>query len=118
MKTWVIRIAINYCKDLSRKKRSLLSTEELLAKDGEEMESGGKADPYESLLESGICSKAIMSLGRKEREVLILYYYQELSQKEIAGILGTREGTVSQRIHRAKAKLKEALKEAGYDGEI
>jgi RNA polymerase sigma-70 factor (ECF subfamily) len=45
-------------------------------------------------------------LSPKYREVLILYYLEELSYKEIADILRVPLGTVSARVKRAKTELK------------
>ena len=47
----------------------------------------------------------------------MLYYYQELSVKEIAMIIGKSENTTIQRLNRARGKMKKILTEAGYDRE-
>lgn len=52
---------------------------------------------------------AINSLDARYREVLILQYYQGLSQKEISKILQISPENVRVLVHRAKAKLKEYL---------
>lgn len=62
-------------------------------------------------------TQALWTLPRKDREVLLLYYYQDLTTAEIARLLGQREGTVRSRLSRARDKLKELLKE-GDDHEI
>lgn len=43
------------------------------------------------------------------REVVILYYYQELKVIEIADILTCAENTVKTRLHRARKMLQEKL---------
>ncbi|WP_320939943.1 sigma-70 family RNA polymerase sigma factor [Lysinibacillus capsici] len=43
------------------------------------------------------------------REVVILYYYQELKVREIADILTCAENTVKTRLHRARKMLQEKL---------
>jgi len=48
-------------------------------------------------------------LSKKERLVISLYYYEELSQKEIAEVLGVSEGRVSQLHSQALLKLKVSL---------
>ncbi len=48
------------------------------------------------------------------REVLILYYYHNLSENEIANILKIPVGTVRSRLHRSKMALKNQLKLGGY----
>ena len=53
-----------------------------------------------------IIDKGLDQLSAKYREALILYYLEELSYKEIADVLQVPLGTVSARIKRAKAELK------------
>jgi len=51
-------------------------------------------------------------LSEKERLVISLYYYEELTQKEIAGVLELTEGRVSQLHSQALAKLKTKIARA------
>ncbi len=53
------------------------------------------------------------SLTEKERLVISLYYYEELSQKEIAEVLSLTEGRVSQLHSQALIKLKGKLSGRG-----
>jgi RNA polymerase sigma-70 factor (ECF subfamily) len=52
---------------------------------------------------------AVLALPEKLRIPLILYYYQELSQSEIAAILKCTEKSVETRLYRARNLLKTAL---------
>lgn len=52
---------------------------------------------------------ALSSLGRKQRIVLVLRYYEGFSDKEIAAILGCREGTIRSLAARAFARLRPLL---------
>ena len=54
---------------------------------------------------------AVMNLDKKYRTPILLFYYEGYSTAEISSILGITEKTVSTRLFRAKAKLKEYLKE-------
>ncbi len=54
----------------------------------------------------GILAKAISELPHRERITVYLYYYQELSQKEIGRILGVTESRVSQIHTKALGMLK------------
>ena len=58
-----------------------------------------------------ICFQAVMQLDKKYRVPILLFYYEGYSTAEIASILGIPEKTVSIRLFRAKAKLKDYLKE-------
>lgn len=55
---------------------------------------------------------ALTSLPEMQREALILYYYDELSIREIARITETNAATVKSRLHQGKLKLKKYLEEA------
>ena len=58
---------------------------------------------------NSLVSDAVMKLSRKEREVILAYYYQELSVKEVAKVLGIKEAAVMQRLKRAREHLNRAL---------
>lgn len=57
----------------------------------------------------------IASLPLKLREVVLLYYYQNMQVNEIAEALGIAPSSVSGRLKRAKDKLRTALKGAYFD---
>lgn len=109
-RTWLIRIAINCCKNMMRTrwfgiiKNNLSEPPELIG-----------ADPADSFPEKDFVSTAVMKLNVNDRQVLVLYYYQELSVKEIAKILGKTENATTQRLNRARNRLKKILKEDGYE---
>lgn len=52
---------------------------------------------------------SVMELGEQHRQIVILYYYEGFSTKEIARILKVPEGTVKSRLSRARQNLKEML---------
>lgn len=56
---------------------------------------------------------AIMSLGRLDREVLLLRHVEELSNAETAVILEIREDAARKRLGRALRRLTQALSELG-----
>lgn len=51
----------------------------------------------------------VMKLDVVYSEVIILFFYEQLSQKEIGKILGIPEGTVKSRLARGKKQLRELL---------
>lgn len=59
---------------------------------------------------------AIETLPVKQRTVIVLYYYSQMSIKEIAKTLGCLEGTVKSRLFHGKARLKEFLQENEKNG--
>ena len=56
-------------------------------------------------------ASAVMSLPIKYREVIYLFYYEELSIKEIAMVIDVKENTIKTRLKKAKELLKEGLEE-------
>jgi RNA polymerase sigma-70 factor (ECF subfamily) len=51
-----------------------------------------------------------------DRETVVLYYLEEKTLSQVAGICGVPEGTVKSRLHRARGQLREILKsENEYD---
>ena len=56
----------------------------------------------------------VYGLGDELRSVFLLRFGQDLSHREIAGILGITENNVTVRLHRARKKLAVLLREGGY----
>ena len=54
-------------------------------------------------------AKALQSLTEKEQKVVLLYYYEELTLKEISNILEVSESRVSQLHTKALNKMKQKL---------
>ncbi|MGN7117803.1 RNA polymerase sigma factor [Lysinibacillus odysseyi] len=59
--------------------------------------------------EKEILDEAILNLKIKLREVIVYYYLEELTTREIAAILQIPESTVKTRLQAARKKLKEQL---------
>lgn len=57
----------------------------------------------------GEITKAVLTLPVKDREVLLLYYYEQYTTKEVAQLLELPESTVKSRLARARNKLKSKL---------
>ena len=109
-KTWLTRIAINTCKDIRRtawfrRARQSLSLDAA--------KKYGKPDPYRD----DTVIQAIRRLSDRDREALLLRYYQQLSVRETAQVLGVSESSAASRIHRAKGHLRELLKGWWFDDE-
>ena len=60
-----------------------------------------------------IISDMILALPDKYREVLYLYYYNEMSYAEVANVLDTTEGNARQIARRARKILEEKMVERG-----
>jgi len=109
IKTWILKIAINLCKNQMRthwwKSRS---EKEILEVDTKEY--------YDTFLDRQMVLSEIGKLSTKYKEVILLYYYQELTIPEIANLLNEKESTIKARLVRGREKLKPDLAEVyGYE---
>lgn len=67
------------------------------------------ADLIEKEEMTRLMAEILEELSEKERLVIALYYYEELTQKEIAEVLGVSEGRISQLHSQALLKLRVKL---------
>ena len=85
-KTWMTRIIINKCYDILRKKSKVI--------------------PFKSNFSEKVEMQMILDkLDKDFKEIVILYYYNNFKQDEIARILDIPKGTVKSRLHRAKSEI-------------
>ena len=105
LRNWLIRVAVNECKrvSLSSWVRKKVSLEEYT----------GQID-FETQEESRVFT-AVMSLPKKYRQVIHLYYYEDYCTAEIADILGISRTAVTTRLLRGREKLKQELLEVWKD---
>lgn len=105
-KAWISRIAINVCRDkLRQASRREIPSERL-------PEGSQKSADTDTKLTVG---EAVSTLVPELREVIILYYYQGFTQKEISDLLRLPLSTITYRLRAAKSQLKSILKEDFYD---
>ena len=100
VKNWLIKVTVNQCKMLFR------SPWRKMEDIGEYADTLGFEEKSHLDL-----FRAVMNLDKKYRVPILLFYYEGYSTAETASILGIPEKTVSTRLFRAKAKLKDYLKE-------
>lgn len=107
-KSWLTRIAINCCKGIRR-------TNWFRRVDiGVAMDALPAGDaPFDAADDTVL--RAVHTLKDNYREVILLYYYQNLKTREIASLLNIPEATVSTRLKRAKDKLKPKLERWYFD---
>lgn len=107
-KNYLYTIAGNLCKNYYKKKK-----EDVMDKEGLQAKAGAAADPFAGVLDQMEMQAALAGLSEEFREVLILYYFQELKLKEIAGVLGIGLPLVKYRMRQAKQQLKEFFERRG-----
>lgn len=108
IKTWIIRITINTCKDYlksawNRRVVPMMDYQEESIISNADYEDVEKKDTKELIM------KTVLSLPAKYKDVIICVYYQDMTVTEAAGVLKIAEGTAKSRLSRARQKLKSIL---------
>lgn len=106
LRRWLLRGTVNWCRDQPRspwRRRRV---------DWDSLEN----QPAFETPEQGELYEAVMSLPEKYRTVLDLFYYEELSVREIGEVLGLSQSAVTTRLSRARKLLRERW-EAWQDDE-
>ncbi|MDO5516342.1 MAG: sigma-70 family RNA polymerase sigma factor [Clostridium sp.] len=102
-KSWLITVTRNLCKN-KLKSSWFKKRDELVEL------------PYYDNYKNDDVLDAVMKLPLKYREVIHLFYYEDYTTAQIAGIINKKESTVRSLLHRGRNILKDVLKE-GYDFE-
>ncbi|WP_080844294.1 sigma-70 family RNA polymerase sigma factor [Cytobacillus gottheilii] len=113
MHTWLYRIAINHCKDHVKSwNYRKVHVSQHISKWFTSHQEGPESKMIHKS-ESEQLFNEILTLPPKYREIIFLYYFQELQLKEISDICQINLSTVKSRITRAKQLLKNAITERG-----
>ena len=97
-KTWLIKILINKCNALLKKNKKILNLDVNTSKN-DKVEQSEKLELKDS----------INNLDSDLKIIVILYYYEDMSIKDISESLNIPQGTIKSRLSRARSKLKEML---------
>lgn len=104
-KAWILRVSINACKDYLKSffRRNVISLEVL-----GEIESEIPEEHREVL-------EAVLSLPKKYKDTIYLYYYEGYPVAEIGKILGKKENTIYSLLSRGRELLKKELGGEGFE---
>jgi RNA polymerase sigma-70 factor (ECF subfamily) len=112
LSTWLTRIVLNVAKSIRSSRRP---EEEL---DGSEQ----LGDPAESADETirrrqirGRVRKAVHRLPPRQREVVTLKVFSEMTYKEVAEVMGLSEGSIKAHLHQAVTNLRRAMVPGGLE---
>ena len=103
-KTWLMRIAINTCKDM-RKGAWFRHVDHRVALDNLPAPLAAPSGAQSDL------ALTVMELPQKHLEAVLLHYYQGMTVREVAQALGIPHQTVSSRLKRAREALRATLEE-------
>ena len=96
-KTWLFTVAANTCRDMLRyRKRHPADDIENIKETVSQVSDGSILD-------------ALMILPDKFKEVLVLYYVEDYSVKDVAKMIGKSESAVKMRLQKGRRLLKEAF---------
>lgn len=105
--TWIYTIALNLSRDRLRKKQdTLILKDELVGNNEVEYQ-------VEKNFDRELLRKELFEINSLYREVLVLFYFEELSIKEISNLLNEKEGTIKSKLSRGRRILKESLLKGG-----
>ena len=111
LRTWLWRIAINHCKDYIKS----WYNKKVIVAENESTYTGVQKESVEQKViqndEDRRLASAVMNLPIKYREVIYLFYFEELPIKDIAMVIEVKENTIKTRLKRAKELLKKRLEE-------
>lgn len=107
--TWIHTVVLNLCRDRLRRRRPQIGLDEL--------PEAGFAEPSESRPDSlldraergAALTAAIDALPERQREALLLFHIEGLSQQESAAVLGIGEEALESLLARARRKLRSRL---------
>ncbi|OME24780.1 RNA polymerase [Paenibacillus odorifer] len=108
-KTWVIRILINECNQLLRMRERTIAVAEIPEEpvvSYVHFEDSGNVD----------LQSFINQLDESLRLAIVLFYYDDLSIKQIADVLDISEGAVRARLHRARRLLSKQIHPVPEEG--
>jgi RNA polymerase sigma-70 factor (ECF subfamily) len=105
--TWLYRIAINLVFDARRRTRPTASIQQISESS---LAAPAEADPTEAQELARQVQQAVMALPERQRVVLVLHRYQELSYQQIAESTGWSVSAVESLLVRAYAALRTTLR--------
>lgn len=107
-KAWLTAIAINTCRDMRKSAWFRLHDRRVTPDMLPDPAASASQEDREVTL-------AVMNLPQRLRETVLMHYYQGLTTQEIADALGISHQAVSDRLRRAREKLRPTLERSMHD---
>ncbi len=112
--SWIFRITRNHAIDRKRRKRPAAELNEEITPDPghADPDGSGTRSPERGAMQAEQneqLRRALARLGEKYREIIVLYHFSGLSYVDIAETLQIPQGTVMNRLFRARRKLRDEM---------
>jgi RNA polymerase sigma factor (sigma-70 family) len=107
--TWLTRITLNQCRNRIRRQQVRRRFEQWFRRTDRHSPAADARAAQED--EASVIRQAIDALPVRDREVIVLAYLEGQSSREIAATVGRSQNSVEVRLHRARGRLREMLKE-------
>ncbi|HYG19557.1 MAG TPA: RNA polymerase sigma factor [Ohtaekwangia sp.] len=124
-KSWLYKIAVNYCREEARKKKNSRSlsfdtvwnheAEESPQWESSRQRAHNPESHYRQMELSDILQEALLELNVEQREVVIMKEYEGLKFREIAEVLNISENTVKSRMYYGLDGLRKILEKRKFD---
>lgn len=112
VRTWSLGIAINVVREMRRSTRSHGTLpDELGAADGRRPIAAGPDQAVETNERRDMLRSTLADLPDRQREAVVLRYFEDLSVEETAAAMECAPGTVKATVHQALRRLKEKLRQ-------
>ncbi len=116
LSTWIYRIAYNAALNHLKKSKKQVHTTDM---NGVLKEASSEITHTDNTFETQAMQmlyQAIMQLPTQEKTIILLYYYEDCTIKELGKILGLSTANIKVKLHRIRKKLKKVKhKQAFYE---
>lgn len=109
VKTWVSRVTTNLCLDIRRKRRQI-SLDEI---DEPTDPAMGPLDALKQSNQKQILQQCLIFLPERQCAAIILSYFEDMKDQEVAEIMNTTVGAVESLLVRGRQTLRDNMKRLG-----
>ncbi len=107
LRTWLVRIALNVSRSMIGRRRPEEGLDEI--ERVSEHEGDGADDVLDRMEARSEVRKAVLTLPPRQREVVLLKVFSEMTYGEVAGVMELSEGAVKAHLHQAVSNLRRRL---------
>lgn len=111
-RSWFFKILVRTAWDMDKKSNSDVPVDEIFAKAEAELYKNAQQNDFQILYE------AVNALDKKQRTVVVLFYFNDMPINEIAKITGSLNSTVKSQLYLARKKMKKYIQTAEGKGRL